>query len=198
LTKVAHFFDKIADAIAAFPGMSRSSIIRVHDLKTVYNGFRCFLVPRGDPAPREPKDIGETSAAAYDRVCGMIAEIRDGVVTEVFRTQRDVVKVRGIHEATVSNAVKHGIVPKNGCRYTRFAELSAEMKAAFPADRLPVHIPSKANGHPIQKLDPATMEVVHTYPSQDDARAAEKMSVATLKKCIRDGTVHNGNVWRSM
>lgn len=195
LTEPSHFFDKITDAIRAFPEMSRASLIRVHEQRTVYNGFRCFLVPRNDPAPQEPKDIGPT-VASQTRSTGFIAEICNDEITEVFRTQLEAVKARGIHEATVSKSVKYGTIPRNGCRYMRWDEVPEAMKERFDHTRLPVHEASKANGRKLQKIDADTGEVITLYPSQDDARKAENIGLKTIKKCLLDGTAHKGFKWQ--
>ena len=106
LQKVVKVYNGITEASRKEPNTSFSHIKFAARNKTVYMGYRWFLIDKNDANPQEPRDIGETVPINI-RKNGMVAMFESGKVSKVFVSQKEAADFVGLNASGISVAIKY-------------------------------------------------------------------------------------------
>ena len=168
-------YDGPTAAVRDIPGATPENVLKAADRRTVYNGFRWFVV--GDAAAsRVRHDIGKTDAGG-GRYGGRVAVMSaDGAsVVEVHANAKAACAALGVQPAVVSRELK-----RDAGRFRRFDDLPPELKGAFAGE---------ADAGAIRQVDAATGEVVRRFATRTEASKALAASRATVNRALADPTV---------
>jgi phage anti-repressor protein len=182
LTTVVKVFDSIMEATRQVKGSSYSHIKYASRNRTVYKGYRWYLVIHGDPAPKEPKDIG-TTVESNTKKSGLVAMLNteQNKVIKVFLLQKDAAAFLSTHTSLVCSAIRYG-TELRGHFWVSWDDLNQTIKDEYLKTNVLPEITKKSKGTVVQQINPHTNLVEREFPSISDATKQLKISTKTIKR----------------
>jgi len=195
LTRVARVIDGLMQATRDIPGTTLRNIKEAVAHKTVYHGYRWNLIPRNTPDPTQALQIGPT-VETQRRKTGYIAQVTPDKarVVRVYALQKDAAKEVNQHVSLISNAVKYGTLTRDHY-WIPWDDLASEMQETYLSQHALPSLPSKARGTEIHKIDPASGEIVHTYPSFQALYVQKGITTKAIKHASETQAPYKGFYW---
>jgi len=197
LTKVDRVISGIFQVLIDMPETSLSQIKTATKNKTVYKGYRWYLIPQDDPDPNRPRDIGGTKEL-QERKVGFVAMLNldKTVVERVFRTQEVAASEFTFHKSLISNAVKYD-APYQGQRWVFWDTLDQRLQNEFlKTNKLPIQRNPRAKR--VQRLHPDTLEVLQEYDSITHVYTSDRITAKSIKGAIDENKPFGGFRWNIM
>jgi len=129
LQKVVKVYNGITEASRKEPHTSFSHIKFAARNKTVYMGYRWFLIDKNDTNPYEARDIGETVPINV-RKNGMVAMFEHGKVSKVFVSQKEAAEFISLNATGLSVAIKYK-KPLGGYMWDMWNNVSEDLKKEY-------------------------------------------------------------------
>jgi len=195
--KLIKIYDSITEATRNIPSASYTQIKKASQQKTIYLGYRWFLIPRNDSNPDKVKDIGETVDVREKKV-GYIAMINlnKTKIINVFSNQKLASDYISQHPSALSTAIKYN-TPLSGYHWFQWNNLDDEIKDKYLENNtLPVNEIINQKGTTIERIDPDTNSVIETLSSITEVCKKYKISPKTIKKAITNHDILNGFFWQ--
>ena len=197
--KLLKVFDGLTETTRQVKGSSLSHLKYSATNKTIYMGHRWFLIDRTDPSPNEERDIGET-VSVNERKSGLIAmlNVDKTFVEQVFARQVDACKFLNQKASVICGAVKFG-KPCLQHIFMLWTDVSEELQNVY-LESVNFVLPEvhSAKGSRIERIDINTGSVVEVHDSITDIQKRFRMSPASLKDAIKNGTAKDGFKWRTL
>jgi T5orf172 domain len=196
LTTVGKVFDSIMEATRQVDGASYSHIKYASRNRTVYKGYRWYLVIHGDPAPNDPKDIGAT-VASNTKKSGLVAMLNSEQtkIIKVFPLQKDAAAFLSTHTSLVCSAIRYG-TELRGHFWVSWDDLNQTIKDEYlKTNALPITT-KKSKGTIVQQINPHTNLVEREFPSISDATKECKISTKTIKRSSMEDLQIGDWKWR--
>ena len=197
LTKVDRVISGIFQVIIDMPETSLTQIKTATKNKTVYKGYRWFLIPQNDPDPNRPRDIGDTKEV-QERKVGLVAMLNldKTIVERVFRTQEEAASEFTFHKSLISNAVKYD-QPYQGKCWVFWETLDQRIQKEFlKTNKLPIQRNPRAKR--VQRLHPDTLEVLQEYDSITHVYTSDRITSKSIKGAIDENKPFGGFRWNIM
>ena len=195
-SKLLKVFDGILEATRQMQNTSSSQIKTSSKHKTLYHGYRWYLVDRRDPTPHEVKEIGKTVKTAQKRM-GFVAmmDIEKSFVKRVFESQLKAAEYVFQSPAAICTAVKYGSAI-SGHFWTNWEEVDSSLREAFTnSNTIPCRKPN-IRGKQITRTNPVTNEVVCVYNSLSEAAREAKVSINSIKLANSLKHIHQSTYWK--
>lgn len=170
-------YDGPTAAARGIPGATPENVIKAAERRTVYNGFRWFVVNDASSS-RVRHDIGRT-AEGGGRYSGRVAVMSaDGAaVAAVHANAKAACAALGVQPAVMSRELK-----KDAGKFRRFDDLPPEMKGSATDDA------GERTGA-IRQIDVATGAVVRRFATRTEASKVLVASRATINRALADPSV---------
>jgi phage anti-repressor protein len=197
LSKVDRVICGIFQVLIDMPETSLTQIKTATKNKTVYKGYRWYLIPQDDPDPNRPRDIGGTNEL-QERKVGFVAMLNldKTIVERVFRTQGVAASEFTFHKSLMSNAVKYG-VPYQGKCWVFWDTLNQSLQNEFlKTNTLPIQRNTRAKR--VQRLHPDTLEVLQEYDSITHVYTSDRITSKSIKGAVEDNKPFGGFRWNIM
>jgi len=196
ITKLLKVFESITEVTREVPNSSYSHIKYAARKKTIYLGYRWFIIERGLPTARTFNDIGKTFDATIKKT-GLVAMLNknQSTIEMVFQLQKDAAKYADKMPSVICNAVKFKTIVDTHY-FILWDELDDEIKAHYMEDH---DLPGKAKnprGKSIEQIDPVTKNVVNTYGSMSEIVKIFKISPNKINEMVKEKRVYKGFLWR--
>lgn len=195
LTKVVRVIDGMVDATIEIEGCSYSQMKVAARDKFVYKGYRWYFIPKNDPEPFKPRDIGVTRDHQRYRK-GYTAKLNEHKqVVEVFASQKQAAEAMSVSQSVISVAFQNGKQAK-GFYWSNWHDLASEIQEEYlTCHTLPEPLAHHRATH-IEKLNPITREVLHVYKSFAEIQKQTRITPKMIKDASRSGRILDGYVWR--
>lgn len=138
----------------------------------------------------------QTTQPKLSKRYGLIAQIdpKMNIITNVYANQLDACKAINLTSGAMSIAIK-AERPAAKFLWKFYEDCSDELKSTYQGT-LP-EVPMKTgNFSRVDKVDPISGDVVHTYNSMSEIVNKEKICHKTIKKVSESGAIYKGFVWR--
>jgi hypothetical protein len=196
LTKLLFVYKSITEATREVKESSYTHIKFASTYKTLYLGYRWFLVDRTDPKPNNVKLIGET-AITQSRKAGFVAMLNEekNQVIKVFVAQKDAADSIGQQSSAMCVAIKYDRILSN--HYWCFWDnVPNSLQTEYLINNVLPEKKANVRGSKIQLINPNTNEVVQTFTSISEAQKKLSVSPKTIKLYSMNGEVYNGYKWK--
>ena len=164
--------------------------------KTIYCGYRWFLLPKANNDKNAPQDIGATvnKPIRVEKIA-MLTKDKKTVIRVYSRKQQ------AVHELKIqSNSILKALTNKTPFRdhfWVYWNDLSLEMREQFKHLNANIERPNHPKQKEIAMLDANTNAVLDTFKSMNAVYIKHNISTKTLKKYIAEQTVcASGFKWR--
>jgi phage anti-repressor protein len=197
LSKVDRVICGIFQVLIDMPGTSLTQIKTATKNKTVYKGYRWYLIPQDDPDPNRPREIGGTNEL-QERKVGLVAMLNldKTIVERVFRTQEEAASEFTFHKSLMSNAVKYD-APYQGKCWVFWETLDQGIQNEFlKTNKLPIQRNPRAKR--VQRLHPDTLEVLQEYDSISHVYTSDRITAKSIKGAIDENQPFGGFRWNIM
>jgi prophage antirepressor-like protein len=176
---------------------SRKGIFDAANNNTNYHNFRWALLDRNLPDDTVQK-LGETVIVKTIRN-GFVCEINNDKteILKVYSTQKEIAKEKGFKSGgQVSTLIKNE-KPYNNNYFICWTDCADEMQQKYLINNtLPEKDTNKPNQVKIQKLDPETKELLHTYLSITEVTTKYKLTRRTLISAINGNIIKREFYWK--
>jgi hypothetical protein len=196
LSKVVNIFDSITEATRQIKDTSYTHIKYASRHRTIYKGYRWYLINNNDTLPFSPKEIGKT-VDSNEKKTGLVVmmSLDKTRAIKVFILQKDAAQYCNTHTSLISNAIRYGSSAA-GYFWVCWDDLDIGLQEDFLKDNeLPIVL-RKSKGSRVQKINPQTGMVECEYPSITDATKEMKMSVKTIKRSSSEDIAIGGWKWK--
>jgi hypothetical protein len=195
LTKVVRVISGMVDATIQIEGCSYSQMKLAARDKFIYKDYRWHFIPKNDPEPMKPRDIGTTCDHQRYRK-GYTAKLNDEKqVLEVYTSQRRAAEAMNVSQSIISMAFQNGKKGK-GFYWSNWHDLSHETQEEYLREHtLPEPLTNARSTH-IEKLHPITREIVQHYNSFTEVQKETRITSKMIKDASTTGRVLDGYLWR--
>jgi len=196
LTKVVKVFEGLFQATIEMESASFSSIKYAAKHKTIYKGYRWFLVDRDDLQPYASKDIGETTKAIAKTTGELVAmlNINTDLVEKVFNTQSEAGTFVSRTKACISLALRSGSTTA-GYHWQHWDTLAPYIQNEYLSRAsLPGPVPNP-KGTRVQRIDMNTGAVLEEYTTLVDVYKKSGITPKCIKKAFINKTPCKGFLW---
>jgi hypothetical protein len=195
-TKLLFIYNSITEATREVKDSSYTHIKFASTHKTLYLGYRWFLVDRTDPKPNDVKIIGET-VTTQSRTTGFVAMLNKDKnnVVKVFVAQKEASDAIGQQCSALCTAIKYDKILNN--HYWCFWENVPEsLQQIFLNNNSLPEKKTNVRGSKIQLINPETNQVIQTFSSISEAQKKLSISPKTIKLYSMNGETYNGYKWK--
>lgn len=196
ITKVVKVIDGLFQATVEVVSASFSAIKLAAKNKTIYKGYRWFLINRDDPEPHAAKNIGATKECQIKITGSMIAmlNIDTNLVENVFNNQVEASAHISQSTACICLALKSGSTTA-GYHWKHWNSLTEEVQNEY-LDRKSLPEPiANIKGHKVQRIDIITGDVLEEYMTQVDVYKKLGITPKSIKKASATKSPYNGFLW---
>jgi len=196
-TQVLKIFDGLFQATIEIPSASLTAIKEAVKNKTIYKGYRWHMVPRDDPEPNAPKNIGATKDSQIKVRGALIAmmNVDTGLVEKLFTNQTEAAAHISKCPASICLALKSGSAT-GGYNWKYWNLLSENLQHIYLTNNAlpePVH---NTRATMIQRIDSKTGEVLEEFNAMVDIYKKHGITPKCIKKAHETNTPYKGFTWR--
>jgi hypothetical protein len=196
LTSTPRVINGLMQAIIDIKGANLKLIKDAAAHRTVYKGYRWFLLPRTDLNPAIVRDIGETISTRA-RITGYIAQLNldKSNVIKVYPLQISAAEAMQEHPSVMSNAVKYCTIAR-GFYWMPWEHVSSPLQTTYlSSNTLPT--PHKnIRGVKVHRLNAITGAILEEYPSIQSVYVKERITSKTIKRAVIENITYNGYKWK--
>lgn len=196
ITKVVKVIDGLFQATVEVVSASLSAIKLAAKNKTIYKGYRWFLIDRDDQQPHAAKNIGATKASQIKVTGSMIAmlNIDTNLVENVFNNQVEASAHISQSTACICLALKSGSTTA-GYHWKHWNSLTEEVQNEYLSRQSLPEPVANIKGHKVQRIDIITGDVLEEYMTQVDVYKKLGITPKSIKKASATKRPYNGFMW---
>jgi hypothetical protein len=187
-------FNSPIDVERAFPTCSLSQLKRAAENNTPYKNFRWLSLKRNEQQPETIPDTQIVKHISSDVKFIAMIDIKKTKILQVFSSQKQALEARNMKSGFTRAIQNYSLA--SGHYWKVFDDCTEEMKQEYLAtNKLPDRF-IQATGKCVQQICPRTDQVIATYSSNREVAKQFQMSILSLKKASKSGSVHNGYKWK--